>query len=252
MWGQIDELVAVLEYPYLATKAFECRTFCYTDLYLWSRRISLRLDEIIASHPIFEFASVLKAKLKEREKNLFQTPVFMAAMYLDPRFKMQLSDAETEVAIATLHELNKQMKWKPLASPVPGLSSIDRQIESEMFENVQAQQNDAQIRTELTLAMITYNSVRGTDINKNALAFWKENKHNHPQLYELAKVIFSTASSISETERNFSGFAYIYNVLHQSLLPKNVTNILMVRLNKDLFYQVKQEKIDKILKKSEI
>lgn len=243
-WDQIEELVAVLKYPYLATKAMEGRNFSYTDLYLWSKRISLALDEIIADGPRFEFANVLQANLKEREKKLFKTPIFMAAMYLDPRFKLQLDDTETEIAIATLHELNKQLNWRPLPSPAVGLNSIDRQIEAEILGNVQAQQSDAQIRTELTLVMSKYNAVRVTDINRNAIIFWRENKTIYPQLYELAKVVFSIASSISETERTFSAFSYIYNARRMNLLPKNVTNILMIRLNRDLFEQIKETKIN--------
>lgn len=248
-WEQNEELVAVLEYPYLATKAMEQRNFCYTDLYLWSKRISLALDEIIADGPRFEFARVLRANLMEREKNLFNTPIFMAAMYLDPRFKLQMGHAQSEIAVETLHQLNKQLNWKPLPSPAPTLNSIDRQIEAEILGNVQAMQCDVQIRTELTLVMSNYNAVRVTDINRNAIIFWRENKTIYPQLYELAKVVFSIASSISETERTFSAFSYIYNVRRMNLLPKNVTNILMIRLNRDLFEQIKETKINSIKNK---
>lgn len=31
-----------------------------------------------------------------------------------------------------------------------------------------------------------------------------------------------------------------------NLLPKNVTNILLIRLNKDLFYRLKKKKMDNI------
>lgn len=248
-WEQVEELVAVLEFPCFATKAMERRNFCYTDLYLWSKRIGLRLDEIIADFPRFEFAAVLKANLTEREKSLFKTPIFMAALYLDPRFKLELNDTETAIAIETLHTLNKQIKWKPLAAPAPGLNNIDRQIEAQMFGNILAQQSDVHIRTELTMVMSNYNGVRATDINRDAISFWKENKTIYPQLYELAKIVFSTASSISETERTFSGFSYIYNVRRMSLFPQNVTNILMVRLNKDLFQQIKEAKLAAIQNK---
>lgn len=242
--------MAVLEYPYLATKAIEQGNFCYTDLYLWSKRISLALDEIIADEPRFEFARVLRANLTQREKNLFNTPIFMAAMYLDPRFKLQLHNAQTEIAVETLHQLNKQLNWQPLPSPAPTLNSIDRQIEAKILGNMQAFQNEEQIRMELSLVMSNYDSVRVTDINRNAIVFWEENKTIYPQLYELAKVVFSIASPISETERTFSAFSYIYNVHRMNLLPKNVTNILMIRLNRDLvFEQIKESKINAIKNK---
>lgn len=224
-WQQIDEIV---------------------DLYLWSLRIQIKLDEIIEQGPIFDFAAVLKANLKEREKSLFKTPIMMAALYLDPRFKSQLNANETSVAVETLHKMYIDMKKKPAPSPAPNLNRIDRMIESQMFANIQDQQAEASLRAELTMCMSNYNAAQITDINHTPIKFWKENKHIYPQLYSLSNIIFAIASSISETERTFSAFAYIYNCRRMNLLPKNVTNILLIRLNKDLFYRLKKKKMDDI------
>lgn len=244
-WEKIDELVQTLEFPFLATKAMENRNFCYTDLYLWSMRIEIKLNRIIENSPHFNFAAILKTKLKERERNLFNTPIMMTALYLDPRFRKQLTATETSIAVETLHKMFIQIKSKPLTSP-RGLNAIDRQIEAQIFLDQQLQQTEAHLRSELTMAMSNYNAAQITDINRNAIDFWKDNKQLYPQLYEISRIVFSIASSISETERTFSGFSYIYNVRRMNLLPKNVTNILMVRLNKDVFYQLKESKIKNI------
>lgn len=245
-WEQINEIVQTLEYPYLATKAMERRNFCYTDLYLWSLRISFKLDEIIGNGPMFDFAAVLKANLKEREKSLFKTPIMMAALYLDPRFKARLSAIETNTAIETLQKMYVEIKSKPTPSPAPSLNRIDRLIEAQMFANIQNQQAEASLRAELTMCMSNYNAAQVIDINETAIEFWKENKNMYPQLYLLSNIIFAIASSISETERTFSGFSYIYNNRRMNLNPKNVTNILIIRLNKDLFYEIKRKKLDAI------
>lgn len=245
-WDQIEELVDTLEYPYLATKAMEKRNFCYTDLYLWWMRIDLKLDIIIGDSPQFDFASSLKANMEARKKALFNTPIMMTALYLDPRFKNRLDGNETAVAIETLQKLFIQTKSKPDPSPNPELNAIDRQIEAQVFNSYHTQQSEANWRAELTLVMSNYNTARVTDINRTALDFWKDNKSTYPQLYELSKIIFSIASSISEPERTFSGFSYIYNVRRMNLLPKNVTNILMIRLNKDIFYKIRESKINAI------
>lgn len=67
----MEEIVETLEFSYLATKAMEKRNFCCTDLYLWSLRIAMKLDEINRNAPHFEFAAVLKTNIKEREKTIF-------------------------------------------------------------------------------------------------------------------------------------------------------------------------------------
>lgn len=246
-WDQVEELVDTLEFPYLATKAMEKRDFCYTDLYLWWLRMELKFDEIIADSPKFNFASTLKRNIEARKAALFNTPIMMTALYLDPRFKNQLTTEKTAVAAETLQKLFIQTKSKPAPSPHPGLNAIDRQIEAQVLNTCNhTQQNEANWRAELTMAMSNYNTARITDINRTALEFWKENKSVYPQLYELSRIIFSIASSISETERTFSAFSYIYNVRRQNLLPENVKNILMIRLNKDIFYQLREDKINKI------
>lgn len=169
-----------------------------------------------------------------------------SALFLDPRFKSQLNHAEREIAVETLHKLYVQIKSRPSPSPNPSLNNIDRQIESQMFTTVRDQQSEAHLRAELTMTMSNYNAAQVTDINRDAIQFWRENKHIYPQLYELSNVVLSISSSISETERTFSGFAYIYNSRRMNLLPKNVTNILMIRLNRDLFYELKETKINEI------
>lgn len=246
LWEQVTELVNVLEFPYLATKAMERRDFCYTDLYLWWLRIELKLDEIIADSPHFDFATILKTNLKIREGNLFKTPMMMSALYLDPRFKARLNTNEASIATETLKKLFVSMKSQPEPSPNAELNAIDRRIEAEMLNNYRSTNSEAEWRAELTMVMSSYNAARVTDINRTAIDFWKDNKHIYPQLYALSKIIFATASSISETERTFSSFSYIYNARRMSLLPENVTNVLMIRLNKDLFYDLKNSQINAV------
>lgn len=248
-WEKIAEIVYTLEFPYLATKEIERRDFCYTDVYLWSRRVHLKLDEIIADDPRFNFAATLKQKLSERQMNLLETPIFIAALFLDPRFKNTLSNSQKDAAIETLKNLYVQIKQTPPAAPNPSLNRIDQLLEAELFTNIQNQQSESHLRAELTMAISAYIPVQARSIKPDALNFWKENKNVHPKLYELAKIVFAIASSIAESERSFSGFAYIYNMKRMNLKPINVTNILMIRLNKDLFYQLRETKIREIINK---
>lgn len=245
-WDKVKEIVDTLEFPYIATKEIERRDFCYTDIYLWSRRVHLKLDEIIEDEPMFNFAATLKEQLTERQRSLFETPIFIAALFLDPRFKSKLNHTQIAAAIETLQNLNVQIKKRPPSVPNPSLNRIDRLLEDELFAHVQDQQSETLLRAELTMAISAYIPVQARSLKPDAIQFWKENKFIHPQLYKLSNVIFAMASSISETERTFSGFSYIYNMKRMNLKPDNVTNILMVRLNKDLFYQLKESKIREI------
>lgn len=248
-WAQVEEIVDTLEFPFMATKAIERRDFCFTDLFLWSRRTNLKLDEIIADGPKFNFAATLKQHLTEKQKSLFETPIFIAALFLDPRFKNTLNNRQKESAIETLKNLYVQMKKTPPSAPNLNINRIDQLLEAQLFASGQDQQSETHLCAELTMAISTYISVTARSIKSDAIQFWKQNKHIHPQLYTLACVIFAIASSIGETERSFSGFAYIYNMKRMNLKPDNVTNIMMVRLNKDLFYQLKESKIRDIMNK---
>lgn len=81
-----------------------------------------------------------------------------------------------------------------------------------------------------------YEAIRQAPYQKS-VDFWKQERETFPLLYNLAVIVNAIPATECRIEQNFSGFNYIYNCYRNSLKPSNVSDVLMVRLNKEVFYQ---------------
>lgn len=66
-------------------------------------------------------------------------------------------------------------------------------------------------------------------------------------MYPLASVLHSVPAGQCVEERNFSSFSFIRNCRRTALKELNVKNVLLIRLNKELFYYYKDRKIDEAM-----
>lgn len=82
--------------------------------------------------------------------------------------------------------------------------------------------------------------------NESIIDYWNSVKSGHKQLYELAKCIYAIPPTEVEIERDFSQLNFIYTQRRHNLSEKNLTEILLVHLNKDLFFIVKEEELLKL------
>lgn len=53
--------------------------------------------------------------------------------------------------------------------------------------------------------------------------------------------------SFSNRIASFSSYSYIRNRYRMAMLPKNISNVLMVRLNKDIYKELRKERVQQIL-----
>lgn len=67
---------------------------------------------------------------------------------------------------------------------------------------------------------------------------WKARKSTHPELYELAMVILAAPSTQVSVERAFSALALVLSDLRTGLSDDTLQNILMIKLNGDVFEKV--------------
>lgn len=67
---------------------------------------------------------------------------------------------------------------------------------------------------------------------------WIARKLTHPELYEVAMVVLATPSSQASVERAFSALALILTDTRTGLGEKTLSNILTIKLNRELFQKV--------------
>lgn len=74
--------------------------------------------------------------------------------------------------------------------------------------------------------------------NYDVMNHWIARKHTHPELYEVAMVVLATPSSQASVERAFSALALILTDSRTGLGEETLSNILTIKLNRELFQKV--------------
>lgn len=73
---------------------------------------------------------------------------------------------------------------------------------------------------------------------KNIFHYWESKRETHPELYQLATVLNAVPCTQVSVGRSFSSFSFIYNCLRTRISDDNLENILIVRLNPDIFRKI--------------
>lgn len=249
-WDQLNELLAVLEIPYIATKTMQRIGYGLADFYIsW-----MRMSRSLMRHAIgpTSLAQLLIDALKSREHLLIDTPTMMAAMLLDPRIKYKLNSTQKECAVLTLEKLYHRFEMINRSQDGNGtisndtLDELNAEAMAECFENENSVNNSTIQTSDLRATIAKYDSVHRVDMKIEVMDFWKTRKNDFPVLYALACIVHSVHAGQCLVEQNFSSFQYICGVRRLRLLPKSISDILMIRLNSKVYEQWCQDRIQEI------
>lgn len=252
-WEELDNILSALKAPYIATKNMQRVGYGLADF-----RVSwLRMEKNLTRNQTNGVGGDLPQKLleamKRRESVLLATPIMLTAMYLDPRIKYKLSDTQKACAILSLEKLHCRLV--DVEKDATNLNVFDNndtldELNAEALAEcggieVNGNNNGTQLNDFRTL-ITKYDCVQHTDMKANVMDFWKKHKKEFPLLYDLACVVHSVHAGQCCVEQNFSSFSYIRECHRIKLMPSNITNILLIRLNREVFEEWKQNEIDKI------
>lgn len=185
-----------------------------------------------------------------REQKLINNDILLSAVYMDPRYKVLLSNTQIERAKSHLKHL-----WAKIISlnhdanamnesNDNGNSSSESGSTYDEFEHLlklkERQQNLIKtcssiesdlyrIETELE----RYN-VEQKRLNRkiNILQFWDEKKQSQPELYKLAMIVLAVPATQVSVERLFSGLKFILSPLRTNIGEEILENQLLVRANR--------------------
>lgn len=76
------------------------------DMYIGWLRVKKSLDCIVKGAAIFNLAAKLIEKMDQRAPSLFETPLLLCAIYLDPRIMLALSDEQKANAAMDLVKIH--------------------------------------------------------------------------------------------------------------------------------------------------
>lgn len=190
----------------------------------------------------FNLAKNLLTAMDRRAPCLFRSPLFLCSVYLDPRIMFTLtSDQKLTAAMDLIKRHERIIETNTKTTNCEVNDTLD-EIQLEYQHNEQQSNSDR-----LVQVMTQYESEKPYNIKEPVMKFWQENEGEYRLLRSLANIIHAVPSNQCCTERAFSSLSYIRNKYRMSLSPQNLSNVLMIRLNKDVFYSLREERVGQIL-----
>lgn len=211
-------------------------------------------------------ASSLLAAIKNRGQTILKNDIMICAVFLDPRYRSEIvqhkSIAEPEYAIDKLvllwKQLNQMEKKKSIIQndlssgsiveintshdSLDGLNEyLKRGTPDENIVRNHEQNEEYDIRSLLENFNPEWLSVK-----ESILKYWENSKESHPILYKLATAVFAVPPTEVQIERDFSILDNILTKRRMRLQPDMLEAILLLNLNKDLFYIVKEEELNNL------
>lgn len=260
-WNQIEVISKALLPSKICTKKFQNEQLTLTDFYgAWI------LCKIQTKKFNTSFSDKLVECLTNREEHLMKNKVLLAAIFLDPRYKITLDDEQFTTAIN--HLIGVWLQLKKLEEKIVDITmnnknlllNIDSEDDSitgsdglEDFlkekDNVdtcnpaKSSQTSTSYTIETTLKAYHIKQTRLSH-KVNILKFWKSMENIYPEIYVLAKIILSVPSTQVSVERLFSGLKFILSPYRSNINAQNLEDQLLVRTNR-LFDKADNEYIKK-------
>lgn len=244
-WEKLDEIENVLKVPYTATVDSQAIGYGLADFYISWLRIQKGLARLIDQSKYTNIAEKLTNRLREREPSLFDTPLMLCAVYLDPRINFKLGTGQKRNAALKLIQIHERISALNNSNATNVMNDTLDEIQAE-YRFGEGEQRDSNI-TALLDSVAKFETERPYDIRATVTDFWGKNGHKYPVLEPLVQIIHAVAANQCGTERSFSSFTYIRSKHRMCMDVKNLSNLLMIRLNKDIFQNYRTNYVKQIL-----
>lgn len=241
-WANAADIVHALAPAEEATKRLQNEQLVMGDfLGVW---LKCRMEAAKAGTPL---ATALASSMDKRQRTLLENDIFCAAVFLDPRYRVLLNNAEKESAKQHLckvwNTITRLDKDSPGASgerpdtaqPDPSDSDgghVDdlEALLSEQEESAAAGSTSSTNETEKLKHILELFSCEPR-IKKevNILKYWDGEKLKRPQLFQLARVALAVPATQVSVERAFSGLKYILSPQRGRLSPNTLDDIMFLR-----------------------
>lgn len=282
-WTKIEEISNTLKIFYDLTIQLQKVDCTLSDFYSSWFLCELKIKKWIQSgiYQSTDLCEKLAFSMNKRKPDLVGSEAMLCTLFIDPRFKSNMSTSDIALAKNILSDL-----WIDLAN-LNKAPDTDREddnnnnnmnlnlpviLEEDLLENFFVEREREPITT---VADITNNAIQNlTSIpcyNKtrndfiailndyegkvkrlhhthSVRKFWLESKELYPELYQVAMVCLGIPPTQSSTERSFSTLSYIFNVKRSKLSKSLLENIMLTKSNKETAFQIFLEDLDEIEK----
>lgn len=246
-WKILRELVFVLEIPYNATLSLQNPHITLSDVYgIWTK-MKLHLQACAAKHNFkTDLSQHLVDGLNERHDSVFNNPEMECSLFLDPRFRSVILRDNTAVERTKLNLVNLWNRLKSLYETNSTIRTPNTSSDLNFTFDEQAELNKLMNRSEHMIIEDAIDLFQPENLSseKSVLDFWQSQKDSI--LYDVAMAIYSIPPTQVQIERDFSTLGHIFTERRYKLSQEHLEKILLINLNKDIFYAMKKEWLNEI------
>lgn len=239
-WSLLEEIGAALDIVARTTTALQRENIYLSDIYAEWLLLIDQLEELKT-----EYAQTLVTLIHERFKTIFNedSKPMLACVWMDPRYQISLTADQRLIAKSHLLDLHRKIvafgEKEEIGTPTDGSSepqmSISR-LEKLMrnFEKCSSSSIEPNVMS-MESVLQSFDSLDRLPPSTDPLKFWSSKKSTHPQMYELARVVFAVPGTQAAVERTFSSLDKIITKFRGSLSDKTIERIMFMRCNRSIF-----------------
>lgn len=243
IWSNLPDIVTVLAVFADKTDELQKGDLTLCDSYgIWIA-LTVRLKNLSR----IPLAIVLLERVETRLKVLMADTVLIAAIYLDPRYRLVLDETQKKIAVQHLTNLHHRLTDNADINHSDDNLNIEDSEDAEMNE-VDKYLNELEVinRGGISLdfcstsdnfqkELVNFSKMDRIKCANKIVPFWASIRFDYPLLYEVAKTVLAVPPTEAKIERNFSHLDFILNKRRNRLTDQALENILFLRLNGNLF-----------------
>lgn len=252
-WSKIREIKCILTSFAIQTTKLQNESLTLSDFYgQWARLI---VDTKKFGNHIL--ARELLTQMDNRRDALLSNQVLNACLYSDPRYQKYMSRGKKNEAVSYLKQLHERIQVIESRPNADGESTSSRLSEtpeddassddelesvlscmmSEVNEPVILNQTNDFVSSHTRSIENILLEFEGTEIpiKQKVIEYWEGEKNNNPELHKLAMIVHSVSPTQTTVERAFSAMALILSPLRTCLSDEILENLLIIRLNPELY-----------------
>ncbi|XP_031330371.1 uncharacterized protein LOC116161229 [Photinus pyralis] len=211
-WTKVNHICQALLPAYICTKKLQREQLTLSDFYGYWLECKMETNKINST-----FSNIIVSNMNVREKDLLGNNVILAAIFLDPRYKIMLDKEQCKKAKSHLKEVwyHLLMYKEAIVPSIAAESSTDTDTSAvdDFEELLKEKERQVAVRKSLHPTSIKSGGSKSVQeeqqkpidcllnnyeceqprINRKSdvLKFWSMNKHSHPELYILAHIVLA-------------------------------------------------------------
>lgn len=252
-WTVLYDFLKIYKPVTIFTTKCQKQGLLLSDFVIWWMDCERRVMEIETDSPM---KKTFLDNLRERQKQLFKSPIFYSAIFLDNRYKELIID--NDEIMSKVKNVLEMALLKKGAMEAAKIVKVEKEktilmkysnsiLGKKKVDNIK--NDDVNVTQKLQREISIYLSISSSE-NVCPLNFWKNNKSACPLLHDISVMILGSPSSQVSVESAFSILKWFLESRRSMIGNEKLNQMCVVKLNtklkKELHEQIKQERKEKM------